>query len=55
MLRCRKGDMAMVIKSYSGREGFVVTVGEFRGSVRGLIDVWAIESSVPPPQSRGVP
>ena len=31
MLRCKKGDLAIVIKSYSGGLGLVVVVGEYLG------------------------
>ena len=31
-LRCRKGDMAFVVKSFSGREGWMVDVVEYVGT-----------------------
>lgn len=33
MLKCRKGDSAFVIKSYTGRHGWVVEVLEYLGEI----------------------
>ena len=53
MLRCKTGDLAIVLKSGKGREGFIVTVGRFIGDRAGLFNLWAVDARIPPPPSYG--
>lgn len=46
-MNCQKGDMAIVVKSYAGHEGKIVTCLKFVGKVRGLIgeDYWETDTN----------
>ena len=55
-LRCKPGDLAIIIKSVSGNEGKIVTVGKFIGAAEAVIygktckmpcnDYWEIDRPI---------